>query len=69
MADSSLAHPDNAQGEFFIDTTCIDCPICRQTAPAIFGDGPGQALVIRQPEDLMSACERSWRLSPVRWGR
>ena len=49
MADSSLAHPDNAQGEFFIDTTCIDCPICRQTAPAIFGDGPGQALVIRQP--------------------
>jgi glyoxylase-like metal-dependent hydrolase (beta-lactamase superfamily II)/ferredoxin len=50
MADAKRAHASNAPGDYFIDTTCIDCPICRQVAPSIFGDGPGQAVVVRQPE-------------------
>lgn len=49
MADPRESHPDNAPGDFFIDTTCIDCPICRQAAPGIFGDVPDQAVVARQP--------------------
>ena len=49
MADVHRAHQDNSHGDFFVDTTCIDCPICRQAAPGIFGDGPGQAVVVTQP--------------------
>src|SRR5262245_10456344 len=50
MADAKRAHEANVPGNFFVDTTCIDCPICRQAAPGIFGDGYGQSLVVRQPE-------------------
>lgn len=49
MANSRLAHPANVAGTFYVDTTCIDCPTCRQIAPATFGDAPEQAVVVRQP--------------------
>lgn len=49
MANPELAHPANAPGEFFVDTHCIDCPTCRQIAPAMFGDAAGQPVVARQP--------------------
>src|SRR4030095_7400865 len=50
MADAKRSHEANAPGDYFIDTTCIDCPICRQVAPSIFGDAPEQAVVVKQPE-------------------
>ncbi|MBI4054768.1 MAG: MBL fold metallo-hydrolase [Elusimicrobia bacterium] len=49
MANPHLAHAANVPGDFYVDTTCIDCPICRQIAPATFGDAPEQAVVVRQP--------------------
>ena len=49
MADPKRAHEANVPGDLFVDSTCIDCPICREAAPAIFGDGPDQAIVVRQP--------------------
>lgn len=49
MAKESLAHPANVPGDFFVDTTCIDCPTCRQIAPHTFGDDPWQAIVVKQP--------------------
>jgi len=49
MADPKLAHPANAPGDFFVDTNCIDCPTCRQIAPAMFGDAEDQPVVARQP--------------------
>lgn len=49
MANASLAHPANVPGDFFVDTTCIDCPTCRQIAPSTFGDAHNQAVVSRQP--------------------
>ncbi len=59
MADPKRAHPQNVPGRYFVDTTCIDCPICRQTASGVFGDGPDQAIVVRQPataaEELRAA--------------
>ncbi|HWP83992.1 MAG TPA: MBL fold metallo-hydrolase [Terriglobia bacterium] len=51
MANRSLRLSTNAAGEFFVDSTCIDCDQCRELAPQVFGDGPGQASVVRQPED------------------
>jgi glyoxylase-like metal-dependent hydrolase (beta-lactamase superfamily II)/ferredoxin len=50
MADSKRAHPSNVDGDFFVDTTCIDCPVCRQVEPKIFGDADGQAVVVAQPK-------------------
>lgn len=49
MANAKLIHPANVAGDFFVDTTCIDCPVCRQAAPAIFGDADDQAVVVAQP--------------------
>lgn len=51
MADPKRAYPGNAAGEFFVDDRCIDCDQCRELAPAVFGDGDGHALVVRQPSD------------------
>jgi glyoxylase-like metal-dependent hydrolase (beta-lactamase superfamily II)/ferredoxin len=49
MADPKRAHPKNVAGDLFVDTTCIDCPICREAAPEIFGSAHDQAIVVRQP--------------------
>jgi glyoxylase-like metal-dependent hydrolase (beta-lactamase superfamily II)/ferredoxin len=40
----------NAPGEFFVDSTCIDCGACRVIDPAHFREGPpGLSVVHRQP--------------------
>ena len=36
MADKANKYPDNAAGAFYVDTQCIDCDLCRQTAPSNF---------------------------------
>lgn len=51
MARASLAVPENVPGEFYVDSTCIDCDNCRTVAPGVFGDAAGTARVKRQPED------------------
>ena len=43
MADQRLAHPANAPGDFYVDSSCMGCDVCRQLAPEYFGDCPGQA--------------------------
>jgi glyoxylase-like metal-dependent hydrolase (beta-lactamase superfamily II)/ferredoxin len=43
--------PENAPGEFFVDSSCIDCDACRQIAPDTFQDHGGQSSVRRQPGD------------------
>jgi len=52
MAEREDKLPDNAPGRFYVDVQCIDCDLCRQTAPLNFdrNDGEGYSYVIRQPE-------------------
>ncbi|GAB6066101.1 MBL fold metallo-hydrolase [Aquifex pyrophilus] len=50
MADPKRKLPGNAEGEFFVDSSCIDCSVCRQIAPEVFGDGKETAIVVKQPE-------------------
>jgi glyoxylase-like metal-dependent hydrolase (beta-lactamase superfamily II)/ferredoxin len=50
MARSELRHPENAPGEWFVDTRCIDCGTCRELSPELFGERSGQSIVTRQPE-------------------
>ena len=42
---------ENVDGEFFVDSSCIDCDACRQIAPATFHDHGGQSSVYHQPHD------------------
>src|ERR1700732_5378479 len=49
MAHSDLRLTQNVEGEFFVDSTCIDCDACRQIAPATFHDHGGQSSVFQQP--------------------
>jgi 4Fe-4S single cluster domain of Ferredoxin I len=36
MADVANKYPENAPGKFYVDEQCIDCDLCRETAPANF---------------------------------
>jgi glyoxylase-like metal-dependent hydrolase (beta-lactamase superfamily II)/ferredoxin len=49
MANLALRLPENAPGEFFVDSTCIDCDACRQIAPSIFADDGDTSIVQHQP--------------------
>jgi len=49
MASLTLRLPENAPGDFFVDSTCIDCDACRQIAPEIFIDAGDTSIVSHQP--------------------
>jgi glyoxylase-like metal-dependent hydrolase (beta-lactamase superfamily II)/ferredoxin len=51
MANFDRRVPENVAGDFFVDSTCIDCDTCRQVAPAVFAEGDGHAFVHRQPQE------------------
>ena len=51
MSDRTHKTPLNVPGPFYVDDTCIDCDICRETAPGIFrrDDAEGVTYVWKQP--------------------
>lgn len=49
MAQITLRLAENADGEFYVDSSCIDCDACRQIAPATFRDAGETSVVYRQP--------------------
>jgi glyoxylase-like metal-dependent hydrolase (beta-lactamase superfamily II)/ferredoxin len=49
MASPSKRLKANAEGDFFVDSTCIDCGTCRQVAPAVFAEGSDCSFVHSQP--------------------
>ena len=49
MASLKKRLPGNAAGEFYVDSTCIDCDQCRQIAPATFRAKGEHSIVFRQP--------------------
>ena len=50
MADRRKQVPENVAGEFFVDSTCIDCDTCRQLAPATFAEAADYSYVRQQPQ-------------------
>lgn len=52
MPELTERKPENITGRFYVDSSCIDCDFCRETAPAFFtrDDETGQSIVHRQPE-------------------
>jgi ferredoxin len=52
MADHENRHPENIGGRYFVDEQCIDCDLCRETAPNNFKrqEDNGYSYVYKQPE-------------------
>jgi ferredoxin len=53
MADKEDKNSDNVKGAFYVDTQCIDCDLCRETAPENFSrnEDEGYSFVSKQPEN------------------
>jgi ferredoxin len=53
MPDYKDRLPQNAPGSWYVDSNCIDCDLCRETAPAVFrlDDEKGNSIVFHQPEN------------------
>src|SRR6187551_1637038 len=51
MARASDRIAENVDGDFFVDSSCIDCDLCRQLAPTTFArtDRRAQSFVQHQP--------------------
>jgi ferredoxin len=69
MADREQRVPDNVAGRYYLDRTCIDCDLCRETAPGNFvrNDAEGYSFVARQPADPAeeAACLAALEECPV----
>ncbi len=52
MADLDDKLPDNVAGKWYVDSNCIDCDVCRTTAPNNFeaNEDEGYSFVNKQPE-------------------
>ena len=69
MADPNETVPENVAGTYYVDTNCIDCDVCRDTAPDNFtrSDKNGYSFVYKQPEndEELSQCEEALTCCPV----
>jgi ferredoxin len=69
MADVANKYAQNVAGKFYVDDQCIDCDLCRETAPANFtrDDDGGHSYVFKQPttpeEDAL--CKEAMEGCPV----
>ena len=54
MANPKKRLPENVPGDFFVDSTCIDCDTCRQIAPAVFAEGGSVRL---RPPSANDGCQ------------
>ena len=53
MADKEDRNEENVGGKFYVDSQCIDCDLCRETAPSNFtrAEDEGYSYVFKQPEN------------------
>ncbi len=69
MAELTDRYEDNVIGRYFVDTQCIDCDLCRETAPNNFTRQAeeGYSYVYKQPEDDLEEkeCKEAMENCPV----
>ncbi len=69
MAERTQKLPENVAGKFYVDGTCIDCDLCRETAPGSFrrNDDKAHSYVYRQPDGPAeeAACYAALEECPV----
>jgi ferredoxin len=69
MADKSDKVTQNTAGKWYVDTQCIDCNLCRDTAPENFQqyEEGGYSYVYKQPEsqEELEMCQEALEACPV----
>jgi ferredoxin len=69
MADVANKYAQNVAGQFYVDDQCIDCDLCRETAPNNFtrDDDGGHSYVFKQPEspEEEAQCKEAMEGCPV----
>jgi ferredoxin len=69
MADKEDKWPENIVGQFYVDEQCIDCDLCRETAPDFFtrNEDGGYSFVFKQPttQEEIDQCMEALEGCPV----
>lgn len=69
MAEIENKYENNVAGQFYVDDQCIDCDLCRSTAPDNFmtEDDLGYSYVYKQPQndEEMELCVEAMENCPV----
>lgn len=69
LADRNDRVLENVAGTYYVDSSCIDCDVCRDTAPHNFTRSFKHAYsyVSKQPENETerAACEEAMSICPV----
>ncbi len=69
MADKTDKVGKNVEGPFYVDSNCIDCDLCRQTAPDHFerNEEGGYSYVYKQPDsdEEVALCREAMEECPV----
>jgi ferredoxin len=69
MATFTNRYPNNVPGKYFVDDQCIDCDLCRETAPENFtrNEDGGYSFVTKQPvsADEETKCREAMEGCPV----
>jgi len=69
MADRKDKVAETVPGKYYVDSQCIDCDVCRVTAPENFqrNEDKGYSFVFRQPEspEENAQCQEAMDSCPV----
>ena len=69
MPDRNDRVKENIRGAYYVDSSCIDCDVCRDTAAENFrrSDAHSYSFVLKQPEteEEKTACEEALTCCPV----
>jgi ferredoxin len=69
LADPKDKVSENVAGRYYVDAQCIDCDVCRVTAPANFqrDEAKGYSFVFRQPGNTEeeAQCQEAMDSCPV----
>ncbi len=69
MPDKNNKYPENIQGRYYVDRSCIACDACCITAPNHFGmhADDGHAFLVKQPTtpDEEELCKEAMEGCPV----
>jgi ferredoxin len=69
MAVFENKYPDNVAGKYYVDDQCIDCDLCRETAPDNFtrNEDGGYSYIYKQPTspEEETLCKEAMEGCPV----
>jgi len=69
MANIKYKYPENVAGKYYVDNQCIDCDLCRETAPENYkrNDNGGYSYLYKQPStpDEEKLCDEAMQGCPV----